>query len=55
MDVDSEQSTSSPKPPLRRLEDEQTHLTRGSSKLTDFEVKGTLGMCARTAAIYIRH
>ncbi|KAH9934843.1 cAMP dependent protein kinase [Fomitopsis serialis] len=43
MDVDSEQSASSPKPPLRRLEDEESHLTRGTLKLTDFEVKGTLG------------
>ncbi|KZT69045.1 cAMP dependent protein kinase [Daedalea quercina L-15889] len=43
MDIDSEQSESSPKPPLRRLEDEENHLTSGTLKLTDFEVKGTLG------------
>ena len=49
MDVDPEQSASSPKPPLRRLEDEQSHLTRGSLKLTDFEVKGTLGLYPRNA------
>ncbi|TFY60706.1 hypothetical protein EVJ58_g4985 [Rhodofomes roseus] len=43
MDIDSEHSASSPKPPLRRLEDQESHLTRGALKLTDFEVKGTLG------------
>lgn len=43
MDVDPRPSASSPRPPQRHLEDEQSHLEKGSLKLTDFEVKGTLG------------
>lgn len=32
------------RPPVRHLEDEQSHVHRGGSlRLTDFEVKGTLG------------
>ncbi|KZT11440.1 cAMP dependent protein kinase [Laetiporus sulphureus 93-53] len=41
MDIDPRPS--SPRPPLRHLEDEECHLARGTLKLTDFEVKGTLG------------
>ncbi|CCM02920.1 uncharacterized protein FIBRA_05034 [Fibroporia radiculosa] len=43
MDVDPRPPSSSPRPPLRHLEDEECHLERGTLKLTDFEVKGTLG------------
>lgn len=43
MDVDPRPVASSPRPPLRHLEDEQPHVEKGSLKLTDFEVKGTLG------------
>ncbi|TFK86380.1 cAMP dependent protein kinase [Polyporus arcularius HHB13444] len=43
MDVDVRAPASSPRPPQRHLEDEQSHLEKGSLKLTDFEVKGTLG------------
>ena len=43
MDVDVRPSGSSPRPPQRHLEDEQSHLEKGTLKLTDFEVKGTLG------------
>lgn len=33
-----------PKPPLRLLEDEKSHVNKsGGVRLTDFEVKGTLG------------
>ncbi len=43
MDVDTRPVASSPRPPQRHLEDEQSHLEKGTLKLTDFEVKGTLG------------
>ncbi len=46
MDVDVRAPASSPRPPQRHLEDEQSHLEKGSLKLTDFEVKGTLGECS---------
>jgi protein kinase A len=32
-----------PQRPLRVLEDEQIHLQRAGLRLTDFEVRGTLG------------
>lgn len=45
MEVDMMRLSNSPRaPPARHLEDEQSHLEkRGALKLTDFEVKGTLG------------
>ncbi|KAJ3556528.1 hypothetical protein NM688_g1980 [Phlebia brevispora] len=45
MEVDSKRLSNSPRvPPARHLEDESSHLEdRGTLKLTDFEVKGTLG------------
>lgn len=49
MDIDSQPKI----PPIRHLEDEQSHVQRGGPlQLTDFEVKGTLGSsdtfsCAR--------
>lgn len=43
MVVDVRTSPASPRPAARHLEDEQPHAHRGSLKLTDFEVKGTLG------------
>lgn len=44
MDIDPvRHASSSPRPPARHLEDEPTHVDKGSLKLTDFEVKGTLG------------
>ena len=50
MDVDTRPLTSSPRPPQRHLEDEQSHLEKGTLKLTDFEVKGTLGeFCSMTS------
>lgn len=33
-----------PQRPLRLLEDEQVHLQRSGLRLTDFEVRGTLGL-----------
>lgn len=43
MDVDSLEPPLT-RPPARHLEDEQSHVHRdGSLRLTDFEVKGTLG------------
>jgi hypothetical protein len=35
-----------PQRPLRLLEDEQVHLTRHGLKLSDFEIRGTLGSSA---------
>lgn len=46
MAVDSGPSQTSPRLAARHLEDEQPHTHRGTLKLTDFEVKGTLGMLA---------
>ena len=43
MDIDNRPPTTSPRPPQRHLEDEQPHLEKGTLKLTDLEVKGTLG------------
>ncbi|PSR71154.1 hypothetical protein PHLCEN_2v13000 [Hermanssonia centrifuga] len=44
MEVDYRRLSTSPRPAFRHLEDEQSHVERnGSLKLTDFEVKGTLG------------
>ncbi|CAL1704290.1 unnamed protein product [Somion occarium] len=43
MDIDTAEESTIPKPAARNLEDEQSHVHRGSLKLTDFEVKGTLG------------
>lgn len=42
MEVDQDEAAPN-RPPARHLEDEQSHLHRGSLQLTDFEVKGTLG------------
>ncbi|KAI0080609.1 cAMP dependent protein kinase [Panus rudis PR-1116 ss-1] len=42
MDVDVHHAEV-PRLPMRHLEDEKSHVHRGSLKLTDFEVKGTLG------------
>ena len=43
IEVDIRLPASSPRPPQRHLEDEQSHLEKGTLKLADFEVKGTLG------------
>jgi hypothetical protein len=41
-----------PRPPLRLLEDEQVHVERsGLLGLTDFEIKGTLGLLCRLSHI----
>lgn len=44
MDIDLIEEISAPRPPARNLDDEKSHVHRGSLKLTDFEVKGTLGL-----------
>lgn len=41
--IDEEQEVMSPPCPRRLLEDEAVHLTRKGIKLSDFEVRGTLG------------
>jgi hypothetical protein len=43
MEVDAADSSMAPVTPLRLLEDERVHLQRSGLRLTDFEVKGTLG------------
>ncbi|PCH38288.1 cAMP dependent protein kinase [Wolfiporia cocos MD-104 SS10] len=52
MDVDGRPT--SPRPPLRHLEDEECHLERGTLKLTDFEVKGTLGTGTFARVLLVR-
>lgn len=49
MEVDAKRLSNSPRaPPARHLEDEKPHLEEtGTLKLTDFEVKGTLGASQR--------
>lgn len=54
MDVDARPAESSPKPPLRHLEDEECHLERGTLNLTDFEVKGTLGTGTFSRVLLVR-
>lgn len=45
MSVDPQMPEPAGQPPLRCLDDEQVHLQRpGTLRLTDFEVKGTLGV-----------
>ena len=44
MEVDTVQTSLPPRPPVRLLEDEEVRLEKpGTLRLTDFEVKGTLG------------
>jgi len=45
METEQAMAVTPPQPPLRHLADEHVHVERsGSLKLTDFEVKGTLGL-----------
>jgi hypothetical protein len=45
METEQVRPVTPPRPPLRHLEDERVHTERsGLLKLTDFEVKGTLGL-----------
>ncbi|KAI0317286.1 kinase-like domain-containing protein [Amylostereum chailletii] len=50
----SQSTTSPPKPPLRFLEDEEEHIHR-SLRLTDFEIKGTLGTGTFGRVLLVRH
>jgi hypothetical protein len=51
MQVEGQRPSTPPRPPARLLEDEQVHVAKaGVLKLTDFEVKGTLG----GSCIYLR-
>ncbi|KZT28446.1 cAMP dependent protein kinase [Neolentinus lepideus HHB14362 ss-1] len=43
-----------PKPPLRVLENEPSHVPKGNLKLTDFEVKGTLGTGTFARVLLVR-
>ncbi|TBU65995.1 cAMP dependent protein kinase [Dichomitus squalens] len=54
MDVDTRALASSPRPPQRHLEDEPSHLEKGTLKLTDFEVKGTLGTGTFARVLLVR-
>ncbi|KAL1730248.1 putative cyclic AMP-dependent protein kinase catalytic subunit [Schizophyllum commune] len=51
MQVDEER----PQPPLRLLEDEKVHLQKYGIKLTDFEVRGTLGTGTFARVLIVRH
>ncbi|KAJ6500451.1 putative cyclic AMP-dependent protein kinase catalytic subunit [Mycena sanguinolenta] len=44
-----------PQRPLRLLEDEQVHLQRAGLRLTDFEVRGTLGTGTFARVLLVRH
>jgi hypothetical protein len=48
MQVDDAEKVVSPQPPQRLLEDERVHLQRSGLKLSDFEVRGTLGTVTDT-------
>jgi protein kinase A len=51
-EMDGLKLASSPKPPLRLLEDEQVHVEKsGSLRLKDFEIKGTLGQSAHSVQL----
>ncbi|KAF9036896.1 putative cyclic AMP-dependent protein kinase catalytic subunit [Hymenopellis radicata] len=53
--ADSPTPHSAPQRPLRLLEDEQVHLQRSGLKLTDFEVRGTLGTGTFGRVMLVRH
>ncbi|KAF7295302.1 hypothetical protein MIND_01069500 [Mycena indigotica] len=44
-----------PQHPLRLLQDEQVHLQRSGLRLTDFEVRGTLGTGTFARVLLVRH
>ncbi|KAG6817077.1 hypothetical protein H0H87_012845 [Tephrocybe sp. NHM501043] len=54
MDVDKDTATS-PNRPLRLLEDEQVHLQKSGLKLSDFEVRRTLGSGTFARVLLVRH
>jgi len=54
MDV-VEHTTTAPQRPLRLLEDEQVHLEKSGLKLSDFEVRGTLGTGTFGRVLLVRH
>lgn len=57
MNVDPTPSEDRPQPPLRLLEDESVHLQPtgpGGIKLSDFEVRGTLGMSSQVPPRFLR-
>ncbi|KDQ60624.1 hypothetical protein JAAARDRAFT_31588 [Jaapia argillacea MUCL 33604] len=51
---EDERPRTPPKPPLRLLENEQSHLRKGTLRLTDFEVKGTLGTGTFARVLLVR-
>lgn len=53
--IDEEQEPMSPPSPRRLLEDETVHLTRTGVKLSDFEVRGTLGTGTFGKVFLVRH
>ncbi|KAF4578569.1 serine/threonine protein kinase, AGC [Pleurotus pulmonarius] len=56
MSVDPQVPEPAGQPPLRCLDDEQVHLQRpGTLRLTDFEVKGTLGTGTFGRVLLVRH
>ncbi|KAF7311607.1 hypothetical protein MKEN_01063700 [Mycena kentingensis (nom. inval.)] len=56
MEVDKEASVAPhPQRPLRLLEDERVHLQREGLRLTDFEVRGTLGTGTFARVLLVRH
>ncbi|TRM62729.1 putative cyclic AMP-dependent protein kinase catalytic subunit [Schizophyllum amplum] len=55
MQVDEQLQEERPQPPLRLLEDEKVHLQKYGIKLTDFEVRGTLGTGTFARVLIVRH
>lgn len=55
MQVDDAEKVVSPQPPQRLLEDERVHLQRSGLKLSDFEVRGTLGTGTFGKVLLVRH
>lgn len=51
----SQPAAPQPQRPLRLLEDEQVHLERTGLRLTDFEVRGTLGTGTFARVLLVRH
>lgn len=51
MEVDDVEPPITTRPPERCLEDEQVHIEKSGPKLTDFEVKGTLGELSRMVSL----
>ncbi|KAJ3867391.1 cAMP dependent protein kinase [Lentinula novae-zelandiae] len=55
LDMNADEGRASRHRPLKLLEDEEVHLQKGGVKLTDFEVRGTLGTGTFGRVLLVRH